>query len=357
MEMFTQSYFTKSFMSIGNSLSKCYNCQYCRVMKNSFNNYSSIFPTDLNPVFDNIPVAINLFYGDPFLQTSNTYKILEELEKRNHKGPVVIITKGIIPKNFPKFNLDIHFGLSTFGIDSQYDGSTLNRFYNNLDTCSELPYKYSIEYRPIIKGINDSDECIERVIKKASEHNIPIGYCGLQLSPDLDIYLKENNIVFESYPGVDLSMKKYLPESMHKTFRDIANEYNVNIFKKTSCMLAFIHGKERDFNAHYYRPNEVGCYNCPMKEKCFGFKENNNAVKIDIPFDYKLVEKENHICTLYKQGICKFPSYDCKNIKGKLIHIDEKITTSDVRLIKWLTGFTVDADFTEEPYISEKWVH
>ena len=28
-------------------------------------------------------------------------------------------------------------------------------------------------------------------------------------------------------------MKKYLPESIHKTFRDIANEHNVNIFKKT----------------------------------------------------------------------------------------------------------------------------
>ena len=36
-------------------------------------------------------------------------------------------------------------------------------------------------------------------------------------------------------------------------------------------------------------------------------------------------------------------------------HIDEPITTSDVRVIKWLYGVTVDADFTEEPFISSKW--
>ena len=32
------------------------------------------------------------------------------------------------------------------------------------------------------------------------------------------------------------------------------------------------------------------------------------------------------------------------------------ITTSDVRVIKWLTGYTVDANFYESPEISEAWV-
>jgi hypothetical protein len=58
---------------------------------------------------------------------------------------------------------------------------------------------------------------------------------------------------------------------------------------------------------------------------------------------------------LYKQGICKFASEDCKNINGKLIKINEWISSSDVRVIKWLTGFTVEAEFDETPYISKKW--
>jgi hypothetical protein len=44
------------------------------------------------------------------------------------------------------------------------------------------------------------------------------------------------------------------------------------------------------------------------------------------------------------------------HITGKLIQIDEEITTTDVRLIKWLTGYTVDAKFIESPYINKKWI-
>ena len=43
------------------------------------------------------------------------------------------------------------------------------------------------------------------------------------------------------------------------------------------------------------------------------------------------------------------------NISGNLLTTDRKLTTSDVRVIKWLTGFTVDADFVESPYISDDW--
>jgi hypothetical protein len=54
-------------------------------------------------------------------------------------------------------------------------------------------------------------------------------------------------------------------------------------------------------------------------------------------------------------GECKFPSNDCTNISGKLIKIKELITSSDLRVIKWLTGFTVDCDFFEIEHISDKW--
>jgi hypothetical protein len=121
--------------------------------------------------------------------------------------------------------------------------------------------------------------------------------------------------------------------------------------------MTWTHNLERDPNAHYYRPNEVGCNNCPMKEKCFKYKNNlSDTLNIDIPFKYKIVDKSNHICSLFKEGSCKYPSYDCMHITGKLIQIDDEITTTDVRLIKWLTGYTVDAKFIESPYINKKWI-
>lgn len=92
-----------------------------------------------------------------------------------------------------------------------------------------------------------------------------------------------------------------------------------------------------------------------MSNKCASFKENNTEVKFNLPFKYKIVEKERHVCVLFKKNICKFANSDCKNINGKLIKIEDKLTISDVRLIKWLTGFTVDCDFEEIQYIDKRW--
>ena len=96
-----------------------------------------------------------------------------------------------------------------------------------------------------------------------------------------------------------------------------------------------------------------------MHDKCMNYKNNlkveNNLDSI-IPFDYKIVNKKKHECILKKNGICEFPTEDCSNISGNIIHIEDKITTSDVRVIKWLTGYTVDAPFYEDEHISSLWV-
>lgn len=357
MERYKGLYLTKSFFSVGNSTDHCYNCAYCRANDSARYQFGNILPGEVNDEFKKLPIAVNLFYGDPMLQKDSTFDILKRLEYNGHIGPVIIITKGVLPNKFPKFNLDLHFGLSTFGCDSPYDGSSMERFKNNLKTASSYDdYKFSIEFRPIIRNINDSDECFANVLDLASEYHCGVGYCGLQLSENLRSRLLSEEIVFENYDGVDLGMKKFLPNEIHEKLHKMASERNVNVFKKTSCLLAYTHNLDRDPNAHYYRPNEVGCFNCPLKEKCFTFKENIDTSKpLNIPFDYKIVEKENHTCILFKKGICKFPSYDCTHIKGKLIQIDEPISTSDVRVIKWLYGMTVDAPFTEEPWISDVW--
>lgn len=358
-ELFTGAYFGKSFMMIGDSLPHCLNCSYCRANDNEEKHFT-ILPSELNPLFKKIPVAVNLFYGDPMLQIENTLNYLERLEKAGHEGPVIIITKGDLRK-FPvdrKFNLDLHFGLSTFGVDSRYDGGSMKRFTDNLEYAKELGYKYSIEFRPIIKGQNDNVGTIGRVCYLAEEHKTGIGYCGLQVSPKLAEILESERIHFEPYQDSGFGMKKFLPNTIHDMFGWYNKKYeNSHSFKKTSCLIAWKHGLERDPNAHYYRPNEVGCKGCPMEEKCMAFKNSlPDKLDIEIPFDYEIVNKEHHVCGLFKLGVCKFPSDDCKNINGKLIKIKEKITTTDVRIIKWLTGYTVEATFVESPFMSKKWL-
>ena len=139
----------------------------------------------------------------------------------------------------------------------------------------------------------------------------------------------------------------------------VTSGFNDAILLKTSCLFSYVHNLPRDYNAHYYRPTELGCDNCVMKEKCHTFKQNlplENDLSDIIPFDYEIINKQNHICILKQKGICEFPTEDCAHISGNIIRITEPLTTSDVRVIKWLTGYTVDANFYESPEISESWI-
>lgn len=355
--------FAKSFYLLGDSLNYCYDCSYCRLNgEKCEQKHYSIIPTKLNSNFDKVPVAVNLFYGDPLLQVDNTIRYLRELEKAHHKGPVLIVTKGDFSK-FPDipFDLDLHFAFSTFGVDSKYDGSTMKRFKNNLEHTRKRKhnYRYSIEFRPICYNINDSFESFDNVLSLAKEYNMAIGYSGLQGKPSSVQIWKENGIDLNPYPGYEFGHKKIIDDKVVELLEKMAKQYNVPIFRKTSCLISYVHGYERDYNAHYYRPNELGCNQCVMHDKCMKYKEHmTDQVDLSdiIPFDHEIVKKEHHECVLKKFNICEFPTADCSNISGYIIRIDEKLTASDIRLIKWLTGYTVDATFEESPYINKKWI-
>lgn len=363
MENLNKEYYVaKSFFMIGESRLKCFNCCYCRASLKPEETQSYLkLPEEINPEFKKLPVCVNAFYGDPMLQIENTYQILKRLEAVEHSGPVIIITKGDISKllKYPEVKLNVHIGLSTFGCDSKYDGGSISRFIKNLETLknSNSSYHYHIEFRPIIRDINDSDEIFEFVMKMASEFKVPVAYSGLQVNDNLREILKKENIEFKPYDGFEFGLKKNLPDSVTDRLKSFAQKYNVQIFSKTSCLISTVN-KTRDYNAHYYRPNEVGCFSCKNKDICFKFKEENNKrteLSVDLPFNYELVYKDKHICELFANGLCKFPSDDCMNISGKMIKISDELTTSDVRLIKWLTGYTVDVKFVELPYIHNEW--
>jgi hypothetical protein len=319
-------------------------------------------PSDINENFSNLPVAVNLYYGDPLLQIGNTYSLLKRLNEKKHEGPVIIITKGDlkkVSKNFiDNLNLDLHFAFSTFGTKHDYDNFSHDRMIENIKVMKNFPFlKFSIEFRPICFGVNDSKEIIENIFKIAKECGLPIGYSGLQGKPETQKFWELNNIKLEPYPGFKFGHKKSISNEVQNIFDELSYKYNVPIFRKTSCLLSYVHKLKRDYNAHYYRPNEMNCENCVMKEKCFSFKSSLTLDKkgINIPFDFEIEHKEKHECILKKKRICEFTTEDCSNIKGNIIKINQKLTTADVRVIKWLTGYTVDADFEESQYLSYNW--
>lgn len=355
--------FAKSFCMLGDSLDFCYDCKYCRLNgEREEEKHYQVLPSMINDYFSHIPIAVNLFYGDPLLQMDNTVKYLKMLDAVHHKGPVILVTKGDF-SHFPDipFSLDLHVAFSTFGINHFLDGNTVERFENNLKEINKRRnnYKYSIEFRPIVYGVNDSLEVFKRVIGAAKEYNLAIGYSGLQGKKESVAIWEREGIPLQPYPGYSFGHKKIIAPSVVSLFESLAKEEGVPIFRKTSCLFSYVHHLDRDYNAHYYRPNEMNCGECVMREKCFQYKEHlsiNENLDDIIPFDYEIIEKSHHECILKKQGLCEYPTRDCSNISGKLIKIGDTITTSDVRVLKWLTGYTVDAPFIESAHISNAWI-
>lgn len=350
--MFNKDILTsKSFITVGKNLDTCYNCSYCRARTNDIISYET-FPK----VYDSLPLSVNMFYGDPMIQINDTVRILERLEELEYKGIVMIITKGDL-KRFPKtkFDLDIHFGLSTFGKDSPYDGSKTAIFCNNMDIISKLGYRFNVEYRPIIKDINDDDTTIRFVTDIAADYDVPIGFCGLLVNPQLAEYIKEHNLPFEPYSGFRFGMKKNVSDEVENRIRDYAK---TPVFIKTSCLLAYSHNLEHDYNCHYYRPGETRCNQCVMKEKCMAFR-NRRVDKlpdnIKIPFDYRIEHVDKMNCAMLPQ--CDHPSRDCTQINGTMIVVDEPVTIGDIRIMRWLTGLMVrPKTMTWNDFISDKWI-
>jgi hypothetical protein len=95
MNLLNDSYFLKSFYVLGKERTKCFNCSYCRARNNREDLlYFDKLPTEVNPHLVNIPVVINVLYGDPILYIESTLEYLERLQNARHKGPVIVITKG-----------------------------------------------------------------------------------------------------------------------------------------------------------------------------------------------------------------------------------------------------------------------
>lgn len=351
-------YLTKSFWCMGRNLDSCYGCKYCRLLDGSTNDFNIMTcPTDVNPILTKIPVVVNIFYGDPMLQIHKTLEIIRKLDRVGHQGPVIIITKGDF-KRFPKINsdLDLHFAFSTFGMDHHLDGGSLATFVSNLEEAAERRrWRYSIEFRPIIYGINDDFGTIDKVMRLARYYKMAVGYSGLQGKPGVVQCWKDAGLNLLPYPGTEFGYKKYISPEVEK----IIKGYDVPVFKKTSCLVSYTHEMDRDYNAHYYRPNELECSDCAMFSKCQRFYRRLPAAARplpELPFEYKIVYEVNRVCPWLHKG-CSFPSSDCSNLTGYFIQLNKnKVTTSDVRVIKWLTGMTVANDFVESPFLSDYWM-
>lgn len=112
-------------------------------------------------------------------------------------------------------------------------------------------------WRPIIAGVNDTDECIDRA-SALSHYADATVFTGLFHREQIRAHFRSSGV--EDLYG-DVHRRKILPR---KVEQNILRRYNgVPIFRKTSCGIAFAYA-EADYNGHFGIRNI--CDICPPNQ-------------------------------------------------------------------------------------------
>ena len=246
-----------------------------------------------------VPISINN-QTDPFLNEmtyESTLKILENMEKRKLKNPIIIITKGYInneqAKKLSKIDLPILILYTFSGLSNILENRDEKRQIESMKNISKYKnIKLINYYRPVIEGINSDEKTIERVAKIVTQYCEGSIISGIRLNSYLTKVLETLNINIPAQ--YDPDHKVLLPETLdriRRIFKKVDIKYPT--FKKTSCGISYAL-KRPDYNGHSAR-----IYYCSPKCKSYTTCIGNNKIGFcteDCPnFEICKRESEKHV--------------------------------------------------------------
>jgi len=278
---------SKNFLCL-NSIAGCRNnCVYC--YKHNWNFKNKFRPNLLFPAKNilkevvshryfhpNIPLSIHNSATDPFQKgvIKTTFEIADGLEKMGLKNIVAFITKEYISPEIIKKLENYHNIRPVVFVTYSY----LNGKYEKLiDDCrlksmqnlASSKLKKILYYRPIIAGVNDSEEIVQKIVNLGNQYFDAIVRSALKLDLNiLENFAKNGISIPKDYDvGINLhdSIKSLLPKSRERIDRVLAKG-KTPFFKKTSCAISFLF-KKADYNTQWIRPEFYCSQACPKAQK------------------------------------------------------------------------------------------
>jgi DNA repair photolyase len=204
---------------------------------------------------------------DPFLPgvKDHLFETLEELDRRGYDNMVLVITRWHIePEDVARLERLRYVRLTILvtwsGIDDAriepVDSSIAERSLALLGVQAKRT-KCILYWRPIVAGLNDTDDHIRRALS-LSPHADATVFTGLFYRQQIREYFRQAG-VSDLYP--EIARRKILPRKAEE--RILASFADRPLFRKTSCGVAFAHGRA-DYNGHYCI-REV-CDICPVAQ-------------------------------------------------------------------------------------------
>ncbi|MFG1755375.1 hypothetical protein [Streptosporangium sandarakinum] len=208
------------------------------------------------------PIQVFNRATDPMLPVvkPHTFAVLRLLDERGLTNHVLVITRWRVDpddcavlNSFRNIKLTVlvtHSGIDHPGIepvDSAIAAASLRTLYDHADR-----YRTILYWRPIVPGLNDSDEHLKRAVE-LSRHAHATVFTGLFFRKEIAAYYSDHGLP-EPYEGT--ARRKIMPEeSEHRILKAFHRPANHDapwgpLFRKTSCGVAYAHG-EADYNGHY----------------------------------------------------------------------------------------------------------
>ncbi|MGH3697189.1 MAG: radical SAM protein [Pseudonocardiaceae bacterium] len=221
------------------------------------------------------PVQVFNRATDPFLPAvrPHTFAVLEDLDKRELTNHVLVITRHAMkPEDSDQLHQLRHVKVTLLFTFSGIDNPEIEPYPSHvaadslklMSAPSPRKYRTIFYWRPLVPGLNDSDEHLAQAHELAAHADATV-FTGLFYRDEIAEYYKANGL---PEPYEDTARRKIVPETLEARVLAVF-DLATPLFRKTSCAVSYAHGLP-DYNGH------VGirelCDICPLSqlELCSG---------------------------------------------------------------------------------------
>ena len=223
-----------------------------------------------------IPLAIHNSATDPFQEgvTKTTFEILDGLEKMKINNIVGLITKEYLSEeiikrleNYKNIRLVIFITFSL--LPEKFEKVINDRRIESMKNLSKSKLKKVLYYRPVISGINDSENIVQKIVGLGEKYFNCIVRSSLKVDINTIEYMAKRGIFIDSNYDIGLNIHdslKQMPSETRKRADKVLVRSKIPYFKKTSCAISYLFN-EPDYNSQWVR-KEIYCSgNCPKEQQ------------------------------------------------------------------------------------------
>jgi DNA repair photolyase len=215
------------------------------------------------------PVQVFNRATEPFLPAvrPHTFAVLEDLDERGLTNHVLVITRHQMkPEDADRLgglrHLKVTLLFTYSGIDNKriepYPSHVAAESLKLMSTLQRRRYRTVLYWRPLVPGLNDSDEHLHRAHELAQYADACV-FTGLFYRGEIAAYYKANDL---PEPYGETARRKIVPETLEQRVLSVFGA-STPLFRKTSCAVSYAHGLP-DYNGHY----GIGelCDICPLSQ-------------------------------------------------------------------------------------------